>query len=409
MAVLMKIEEPSRNPMNSGASLHDTLELGFRPLYLCAATWAMVGVGIWVFAPQWSPGMLTGLFWHAHEMLWGFVAAVAVGFLLTAVNNWTGINPLHGPALGLLALLWLLARIGFLLPGSWAFMLGCAAELAFFAMATAAISRSIWRSRSRNNYGFPVLLLGMGLTDTAFLWAIWQPADYAQLMQQWFTGMLCMLAIALLLAHRVLPFFASRAVAGLNLERHTRSGQWQVAMILLAIVCWRMHMPAAAALLFGAAGLITLWHFIAWKPWAVLRTPLLWILYLGYLGSGLGLLATALYAQGTVARLSWPVHLIAVAGFGPLIIGMMTRTALGHTGRMLQVDKLMCCSFVLMLPCMAFRVLALHAATNNSLWLYASATCWVLAFAMYLYRFIPILTRPRADKQPGRPIVLRRS
>lgn len=409
MAGLLKIEDPATQSNTSRASLKDMLELGFRPMYLCGALWAIVGVGFWVFAPQWLSGTLNGLFWHAHEMLWGFVAVIAVGFLLTATNNWTGLNPLHGPPLGVLALLWLLARVSFLLPGSPAYLLGCATDLAFFGLAIVAISRSLWRSKSRNNYGFAVLLLGMGVSNAAFLWANAQGADYVQLMHHLFTGMLCMLTIALLIARRVVPFFASRAVAGLaTLDRHTRSGQWQVALAVLAIVAWQLGLNVPAALLFAAAGGITLWHLVAWKPWAVLHNPLLWILYLGYFGLALGLFSTAAYVMGWTIRLSWPVHLIAVAGFGPLIIGMITRTALGHTGRMLQADRAMLASYILLLLAIVFRVLALLAGTATTAWLHASATFWGLAFLIYLVRFYPILTRPRADKRPGKPIPLRR-
>lgn len=411
MPPLLHIEEPAPNAQpykHPKASLQDFLSLGFRPLYLGGAVWAVVAVGLWVLAPQLLQAQLSGVFWHAHEMLWGFVGAVAVGFLLTAVSNWTGSNPLHGPALGGLASIWCLARLGFLLPGDAAFALACAADLGFFAWAAYAIACCLWAHQSRHNYAFPLLLLGMGLANAAFLYAVWQSLDYAVLMQQLLTGLLCMLVIALLLARRVIPFFASRAVPGLELNRHTRSGQWQSALAVLALVSWQLQLRPAAATLFAAAGVLTLWHLVAWKPRAVLATPLLWILYVGYAGLGLGLFAAAAFALGWTVRLSWPVHTIAMAGFGCLILGMMTRTALGHTGRMLSTDRWMVCSFYLLLAAVVLRITALSTSTAYSVWLYASAACWVLAFALYLLRFIPILTQPRADKQPGKPVPLQR-
>ena len=81
-------------------SLHAFLELAFRPLYLAGAAWALIALGIWVWAPQVLIGPLQGIAWHAHEMLWGFIATIAVAFLMTAGANWTGINPLKGGALG---------------------------------------------------------------------------------------------------------------------------------------------------------------------------------------------------------------------------------------------------------------------------------------------------------------------
>lgn len=409
MTHLLNIEEPAAQPKPAKASLQDFLELGFRPLYLCGATWAVVAIGLWVFAPHLLQAKLSGVFWHAHEMLWGFVAAVAVGFLLTATNNWTGTNPLQGKLLGGLTLVWCTARTGFLVPGDTAFGIACVADLAFIAGAAYAMARCLWMHHSKHNYGLPVLLLGMGMANAAYLYAIWQHLDYVDVMQAIFTGMLCMLVIALLLARRVIPFFASRALPGLKLNRQTRSGQCQVAMAVLAIAAWQAQFGPVAALFFSAAGLITMWHLVTWKPWAVLTTPLLWILYLGYLGMGLGLFATAAYVIDWTVQLSWPVHTIAVAGFGALILGMMTRTALGHTGRALSVNSYMKCSFALLTLAIALRLAALSVNTSNIVWLHASAACWMLAFVIYLVQFIPIFTQPRTDKQPSMPIHVQRS
>ena len=113
MAELLQIEEPGpqKRPAPQWAAF---LELGFRPLYLAGCSWAALSVALWVFAPGLLRGQLGGVFWHAHEMLWGFIATIAVGFLLTAASNWTGITPLKGWALGLLSALWLLARGAYL-------------------------------------------------------------------------------------------------------------------------------------------------------------------------------------------------------------------------------------------------------------------------------------------------------
>ena len=94
------------SPARATPSLHAFLELAFRPLYLAGAAWALIAIGIWIYAPQLLAGPLQGIAWHAHEMLWGFIATIAVGFLMTAGANWTGINPLKGGALGSACVLW---------------------------------------------------------------------------------------------------------------------------------------------------------------------------------------------------------------------------------------------------------------------------------------------------------------
>jgi uncharacterized protein involved in response to NO len=145
----------------------------------------------------------------------------------------------------------------------------------------------------------------------------------------------------------------------------------------------------------AVAGLIALVQLVAWKPWAVRRVPLLWILYVGYAALGAGLLVAAAHAGGWVLRLAWPAHVVGVAGFSVLIIGMVTRTALGHLGRPLRTDRLMVTCYVLVIAAAALRLLALLPTPFVLAALHASATAWVLAFVLYLWRFFPMMIRPR--------------
>lgn len=375
------------------------LALGFRPLYLAGCAWAAVSLWVWVFAPAWLMGRLPGVFWHAHEMLWGFVATIAVGFLFTAGTNWTGVNPLQGRALGALCLLWVAARIGFLVPGDTAFVLAAACDVGVFVWAAAALARAVALSRNRRNAGVPVLVLALGLTDAAYLWAAWQ-GDYAALMPHFHTGMLCMAIVTLLVARRVIPFFAMRAVPGLAIPMHTRSGQVQLAAGALAVGCGLAGWSEPMAALLALAGGIALWQAWAWRPWAVRHEPLLWVLYVGFIALGIGLLVAAAYAAGWMARSAWPVHVIGVGGFSVLIMGMVTRTALGHLGRPLRADRPMVWCYALMIAAAVLRLLALVPGPWTLGTLHAAAGAWVLAFVLYLWRFAPLLVRPRADALP---------
>lgn len=400
MAELLRIEEPTRAKLPP-PQWQAFLELGFRPLYLAGCFWAAMSVALWVFVPQWLTGVLPGVVWHAHEMLWGFIATIAVGFLLTAGSNWTGINPLKGWPLGILSLLWMLARGGYLLPGAGPFWFAAACELLFFAWASVALGRAIYGARSRRNYGVPLLVLALGIADALYLWAAWQ-GDFVLLMQRFNTGLLCMAVIALLVARRVIPFFAMRAVPDLSMPMHTRSGHWQLAAGGLAIVAGLLGWMAVVAWLLAAVGAIVLVQVLAWKPWTVRRVPLLWILYLGYAGLGAGLLVAAGHAggwgQGWGMRAAWPAHMIGMAGFSVLIIGMVTRTALGHLGRALRTDRSMVLAYVLVITATALRLLALLSTSLAMGALHASASAWVLAFVLYLWRFFPMMIRPRADQ-----------
>ena len=210
-----------------------------------------------------------------------------------------------------------------------------------------------------------------------------------------YTGLLCMAVIALLVARRVIPFFAMRAVTDLQIPMHTASGQWQLWAGVLGIVCLLLGWVSGMVTALAVTGLITLWQVLAWKPWAVRQVPLLWILYLGHAALGTGLLVAAFQASGWVLRLAWPVHVIGVAGFAVLIIGMVTRTALGHLGRPLRADGSIVVMYVLVLAAALLRLLALLPGVLPQAALHASALAWVLAFALYLWRFAPLLIRPR--------------
>ncbi len=405
MAGLMHIAEPTAGA-RSPPQWRAFLELAFRPLYLGGCLWATVAVALWIFAPGWIVGTLAGVAWHAHEMLWGFVATIAVGFLLTAGVNWTGAMTVRGTPLALLVACWVGARVGFLLPGTAAFVVASALEVVFFTGAAVALGRAIYRTRNRRNYGIPLVTLALGVADALFLWTA-NGGDYGLLMQRFTAGLLAMASLALLVARRVIPFFAMRAVSGLTVAMHTRSGHWQVAAcVLAAIASLGLHAPGAAAVTAAAlttAGVIALVQLVAWKPWAVWRVPLLWILYAGYAGLGLGLLVGALHAAGIADRAAWPVHVIGVAGFSVLIIGMVTRTALGHLGRPLRADRGMVASYILVLAAAALRFVALVPIAAATAALHASALAWIGAFAIYLARFAPMLVRPRVDANPLPP------
>jgi uncharacterized protein involved in response to NO len=243
--------------------------------------------------------------------------------------------------------------------------------------------------------------LGLGAADALYLVAVRQ-GDYGLVLQRFHAGMLCMAVIALLIARRVVPFFAMRAVPGLDIPMHTRSGQWQIGAGVLAIASVLLGWQWTAGAALAAAGCLALWQLLAWRPLAVRRAPLLWILYAGYAALGAGLLVAAAHASGWVLRMAWPAHVIGVAGFSVLIIGMVTRTALGHLGRPLRTDRSMVAAYGLVISAAALRLIALLPTAFGTAALHASAAAWALAFSLYLWRFFPMMIRPRIDQsQPA--------
>lgn len=394
--IKLSLNTPASQP---GPDMHAFLSLGFRPLYIAGCGWALVAIALWVFAPHWMSGPLAGVAWHAHEMLWGFIATIAVGFLLTASATWTGHNPMQGKALGLLTVIWALARVGYLVPSEAVFFAALALDTLFFLVAAHSLMRVVLKSPNRRNDGIPFLVAGLGLSNLLFLLAAYE-GNYAGLMHQFNLGLVCMAVIALLIGRRVIPFFAMRMVPGLAIPMQTRSGQVQLIISVVAIVLGLFGQNLAMGVALGAVGAISLVQLLRWRPLAVLHKPMLWVLYLGYGLMGLGLVAAALHfagVQGLFARPATPVHLIGMGGFAVLIIGMVTRTALGHLGRPLKLDGSMLLSYYLVIAAVLLRLAALYPSTFMVILLQASAICWIAAMGLYLWRFVPMLVRPRPD------------
>lgn len=397
MVSVIHIQNPSEAPSSGKPQWRAFFSMGFRPLYPAGALWAALAAALWTYAPQWLNGLLSGMYWHAHEMLWGSVGTIAVGFLLTAAATWTGHNPMRGAPLAFMALLWLIARIGYLVGGLPAFLMAGLAETIFFLFSATALMRVMIRGKSRRNLGIPFLVAGLGLSHALFLWAV-LAGDHLRLMHYFGLGLICMALIALLVARRVIPFFAMRAVPKLQIPMLTRLGQLQLVLTLLAVLLLALEQTTAAAPLLCAVGLASLYQAWRWKPWAVRGRPILWVLYLGYTFLGLGLIAAAAHFGGVggplLARLAAPVHIIGMGGFGLLIIGMITRTALGHMGRPLALDGSMVASYWLVLAATLLRLAALLPTPATLPLLHSAAGLWVLAFVLYLWRFLPMLLRP---------------
>lgn len=397
MAELFKINEPPRQPQ-SRPSLAAVFSLGFRPLYIAGITWALVAIFIWVFTPNLISPQLGPLAWHAHEMLWGFIATIAAGFLLTAAATWTGINPLQGPALAAACGLWLVARLAYLAPGPIMLIVAVLAETLFFLLAALALWRVIQRTKSHRNYGLPWLLLGLAVANLIFVNTA-RHGNYTALMAAFQIGLIDMAIIALLVARRVIPFFAMRAIKGLEIPMQTGSGQLQLALGLFAIITGLLGLPMLMGNALILTGLIGLYQLFSWKPLAIIRRPILWILYTGYALMALGLVVAGTWQLELLpaawTRTAVPAHIIGMGGFSVLIIGMVTRTALGHLGRPLQLDRSMHISYILVMAAFLFRLSALWPSAAYAPLLYLSGACWVAAMALYLWRFVPWLIRPR--------------
>jgi uncharacterized protein involved in response to NO len=378
---------------------HPLWRLAFRPLYLLAAAFAAIAVPLWLASYS---GVLpalprVGLDWHMHEMVFGFAVAVVVGFLFTAGRNWTGLwTPRRGPLAAFCAL-WLAGRIAML----WAPPLPAAViDVLFLPCAAWAFFRVLKASGNYRNMFSVALLLLLALLNLLFHAAGMSYVALSQVMLMQ-AAILTVVVIVTIIGGRVIPLFTKNAAG--SAPRVNRKLDWTaLALLVLASLCWLggawPWLTSAAAALAGCA---QLYRLLGWQPQSTVRHPLLWILHLSYGWIGFGLLLLALAAVGTGAA-SAAFHALAVGAIGGMIIGMITRTTLGHTARPLQAGRSETLMFLLIQASAAARFFASIVNDDyRQFTLLISALCWSSGFIVYLWVYAPYLLRARLDGREG--------
>ncbi len=376
--------------------LRALFSIGFRPFFLAAGWLAAVWILTWTAYLHGGWPSLAGIspiLWHGHEMLFGFTAAVIAGFVLTAVQNWTGLRSTTPGSLAALVLLWLLARLGFLFPETIPLWFTTLADIAFFPALGLIMARVLLRAGNRRNYAFLPLFAVLTLLNGAMhlefhgvVHGIGMPA--LQLTVYLITVLL------VFMGGRVIPFFTSRRLPHLGV-RQWHWLNWASTLSVLALIPAYLLLgrhPALAPLL-AIAGALTLVRLLAWKPWGTFRVPLLWILHLGYLWVPIGLFVQAAHLFGYPVAWSMGVHALMVGAMGGLCLGMMARVSLGHSGRPLEAHPVMAVSFSLLIAAALARLLMAVPGTGN--WLMGtSAILWSAAFLIFASYYTPILLTP---------------
>jgi uncharacterized protein involved in response to NO len=393
---LIRLEESPRAPPQGFA----LFALGFRPFYLLASVFAALSIPLWAlqFSGLLGHAYLAGPLWHAHEMLFGFTLAVIVGFLFTAGGNWTGLPTPTGWRLAALALLWLAARVLVLTPWGLA---AAIANVAFPLVAAGALAVPFIKARNKRNYFFIGLLVLLAAVAAVLHLGQLGAIDTAPLpgMQVALDVVLFILAV---MGGRVIPMFTNNGVPGAGaakqpaVEKAALGGVLALGAVdMLGLSGWPVALVGAAACIAHA------WRWALWRPWKTRRVPLVWVLHLAYAWIPVHLLLRALGELGLVTP-SLAVHALTVGAVGGLVIGMMTRTARGHTGRPLRADGWETACYVAVLLAAAVRVvvpLVQPAWTLPAV--QASAALWSAGFGLYAVRYWPVLSRPRLDGRPG--------
>jgi uncharacterized protein involved in response to NO len=379
------------------ASAPPFLRGGFRPFFFLGAAWAAFAVLAWLFAllhgVPFDSGF-TPLAWHRHEMLFGFVGAVIVGFLLTAIPNWTGRLPIAGAPLGLLAAGWVAARVAVWFSGTIGLLPAAVLYVGFYLVFAAVAGREVVAAKNRNR---PVV-------GIVVLFALVDACDY--------------IAAAGLVAHETVPSRAAVAlvvvlisvIGGRVIPSFTRNWMTKkgfteglptqpsrfdlatIAVTALSLACW-LAFPDISWVAVGLflAGAMQLARLARWRGWRALSDPLVLVLHVGYAWLPLGLLLLGASAAGAAVPATAAIHALTTGAVATMILAMMTRATLGHTGRELRAGPGTVAIYLCATLAAIVRVLTGLGAIDYRMGLELSGGLWALAFALFVVAYAPLL------------------
>ena len=374
--------------------LHPVWQSPFRPLFLLGSLFSCAVIIAWSLQ---LTGMLQlstyggSLYWHAHEMLFGFTLAIVVGFLLTAVKNWTGNPSAQGRAIKLMILLWVLARLLWLFSGSPVWLMALV-DSAFPFYSAYWLAKPLLNSGQKHNWPFVGVLIALGVLQ--ILYHVLLSANPALISQLHTVIVLIMANLVFWVGGRILPFFVQ---AKLQIPKRDLPS-WLTPMAMLC--SWSLiplsviGEPISLAITaFSATILHSTRLTMFWRMKAI-KEPMLWSLFAATLWIILGLLALALQ------RSEW-LHLITVGGLGGMILSVISRVSLGHIGEPIRALKWMSLAFILISLASLLRFFAQHIEVFGVSGYSISAILWALGFGGFLCHYTKRLLSPRKDGKPG--------
>ncbi|MAI65729.1 MAG: hypothetical protein CL600_12810 [Alteromonas sp.] len=383
------------------------LRLGFRPFFLLGGLFAFAAIAIWILvlngAVNISP--LNGMFWwHSHEMLFGFVPAIIAGFLLTAVQTWTNVPSVKSTKLLVLVVLWLSARILLLVNFGLPFWAAMAVDLAFLPLVGIFLAIPLIKVGQQRNMIFLPLLFLMAVANAfTYLPQLGLAESYNT---QGLHGMVMLVTLLVaLLGGRVIPMFTANGTQTpkvLPIKWLEITSLLSLFIIFVGLIAGLSTYSMLLGLMCAISALLHLYRILRWRPWVTLKVPLVWSLHFAMLFIPIGLFMMSLHFLLDIISFSAALHSLTVGVIGGMILAMMSRVSLGHTGRPLTSSPLITFAFVSVLAAALLRsvFVAVFPANVIQLWL-VSGIFWCVAFALFVWVYLPILSTARLDGRPG--------
>ncbi len=382
------------------AATHPFLRGGFRPFFFGGAAWGLIALVLWLFALAGAvtlPTLFDSIAWHRHEMLFGFVGAVIAGFLLTAIPNWTGRLPIAGYPLAALAGLWLAGRLAVLFSSATGAFAAALIDAGFFFVVAMFAAREVLASNNRNLPVVGVVLLfgAANALDHAAMAGLIANSNLG-----WQFAVALVVLLISLIGGRITPSFTRNWMAKQKIAEGlpTQPGRFDLFVIgatAFALLAWMTAPPGWVTMgLLTLAAIFQAVRLARWGGLRTLRDPLVSILHIGYAWIPIGLLLLGLGAAGLVPQ-SAAVHALTAGAMATMILAVMTRATLGHTGRELRASGATIAVYVLVTVGAVLRVAAPLGYAEYTLAMQLSALVWGGALLMFLLFYGPILFRPR--------------
>ncbi len=375
---------------------------GFRPFFWFGSLIGVLFMAFWLLHlggyAQVSL-LLPGSYWHAHEMLFGFVVAIISGFLLTAVQNWTGLVTARGNALLLLVLVWFGGRLGALFYEQLPALVWPVIDLAYLPLLMFFIGRPLIKSKNYRNLIMLVILAAFTLANAFFHLA----GNLVIKQQALMSSVFLVVLIMIIIGGRVIPMFTRNGLHNVQVTINEGLDRAAILSVLLTAISQTFASGhPVSAIIALLAGAINLYRLYGWNGLKSTDTPIVWVLHLGYLWICLGLLTMGIDGFTETSLRSSYVHMLTVGAMGTLIIGMISRVALGHTGRTFQLPGGIALAYGLVsLAALIRAVLPMIWPDSYVMALYTSGSLWIIAFTLFLRGYTPVLWQPRIDGRPG--------
>jgi len=386
------------------ASAWPLLSYAFRPFFLLDALFSILAMLLWlgmlhafpVRTPVGDP-----VFWHAHEMLFGFAGAAVAGFLLTAVATWTGRPPVSGGRLGMLVLAWVAGRLAMLGVTGLPVEVQAAVDLLFPALLAALVAREVVAGGSRRNYPVVGVVLMFGALDVAYHLAQTGVLPGAQRPALTLAVHLLLVLITII-GGRIVPAFTGNWLRQRGATALPRSHRvLEILIVPLAIVAAVADGVGAAAPIGGTFALVVAAlhgvRLAGWRGRVTGAEPLVFILHVAYAWLPVGYLLLGLTALGLPLPRSAAIHALTMGAVGAMILAVATRVSLGHTGRALAAAPLTSLSYLLLNLAVLVRIASPLASGSYLALVDVAAAGWLAAFGLFLAVYWPILTGPRRE------------